>query len=237
MHSFTHTHKEAGEGSAHQRRGIITISAWFYDLMVRWFVMHGREQEFRQMIVDLARLQSGETVLDVGCGSGTLPLVAKKRVGKTGRVCGIDPSVPLLAGARRKAAKVGLPIDFQPGGIEQIPFSDQSFDVVLSTFMMHHLPDDLKRQGLSEIARVLKPGGCLLVVDFKRAEEHQGQPAQPGAGSMGLQDLSVLMKEAGFSQMETGEIPFHIRSFDAGHQHYGFISARSSQGRERGAPL
>ncbi len=237
MHSFTYTHREAGEGSAHERRGIVTISAWLYDLMVRWFVMHGREQEFRQMIADLARLQSGETVLDVGCGTGTLALVAKKRVGKTGRVCGIDPSVPLLAGARRKAARAGLPIDFQPGGIEQIPFSDQSFDVVLSTFMIHHLPDNLKRQGLSEIARVLKAGGCLLVVDFKRPEEYQSQPGQFGVGEMGLQDLPVLMKEAGFSQTETGEIPFHMSSLAAGHQNYGFVLARKSQAAEERTTL
>ena len=91
--------------------------------------------------------------------------------------------------------------------IEQLSFPDQSFDVVLSTLMMHHVPDDLKRRGLSEIARVLKAGGCLLVVDFKRPEEYQSQPGQFGVGEMGLQDLPVLMKEAGFSQMETGEIP------------------------------
>lgn len=184
------------------------------------------------MIADLVRLQPGEAVLDVGCGTGTLALVAKKRVGETGRVCGIDPSMQLLTGARRKAVRAGLPIDFQLGGIEQIPFSDQSFDVVISTFMMHHLPDDLKHQGLSEIARVLKAEGYLLVVDFKRPEEDQRQPGQVGVGSTGLQDLPVLMKEAGFSQTETGEIPFHMRSLAAGHQNHGFVLARKSQTEE-----
>src|SRR5882724_1248484 len=176
MHSFTHHHRESDEKSIPERQGVITISAWLYDLMTQWFVMHGKEQTFRRMIADLAQLQPGEAVLDVGCGTGTLALVAKKRVGEMGRVCGIDPSSQLLVGARRKAKRAVLPIDFQPGGIEQIPFSNQSFDVVLSTFMMHHLSDDLKRQGLSEIVRVLKPGGRLLVVDFKRPEEDQSQP-------------------------------------------------------------
>lgn len=77
--------------------------------------------------------------------------------------------------------------------------------------MMHHLPDDLKRQGLAEIASVLKPGGRLLVVDFKRPEEHYGRPARParlGAGEIGLQDQPALMKEADFSQVETGETRF-----------------------------
>ncbi|HEV2656051.1 MAG TPA: hypothetical protein VGT82_13890, partial [Ktedonobacteraceae bacterium] len=52
------------------------------------------------------------------------------------------------------------------------------------------------------------PGGRLVIVDFKHSQEHQGQPAQFGAGEIGLQDLPALMKEAGFSQIESGEIPF-----------------------------
>lgn len=229
MYSFTHHHRRSDERSASRKReAIITFSAWRYDLIVRWFVMHGKEQVFRQMVADLARLQPGEAVLDVGCGTGTLALKAKEHVGQTGRVCGIDPSMPLLAGARRKAERAGLALDFQVGGIEQIGFPDQSFDVVLSTFMLHHVPDDLKNQGLSEIARVLKAEGRLLVVDFKRPEGHQDQP-----GQFGLQDLPALMKEAGFSQTETGEIPFPIRSFDAGHQHYGFVLARKSETEAR----
>src|SRR2546421_8698595 len=160
MHSFTHHHERPNaQPTPSKREAIITFSAWRYDLIVRWLVMRGKEQVFRGKIADLARLQSGEAVLDVGCGTGTQALVAKERIGKTGHVCGIDPSVSLLAGARRKAARAGLTIDFRVGGIERIAFPDRSFDVVLSTFMFHHLPDDLKRQGLSEVARVLKADG------------------------------------------------------------------------------
>jgi SAM-dependent methyltransferase len=227
MHSFTHHHQRRDAQPPSSRRGaIITFPAWRYDLIVRWFVMHGKERVFRAKIADLAQLQAGEAVLDVGCGTGTQALVAKVRVGTTGRVCGIDPSVSLLAGARRKAARAGLAIDFQVGGIEHIAFPDQSFDVVLSTFMFHHVPDDLKRQGLSEVARVLKTDGRLLVVDFKHSEGPHKQPGQFGAGALGLQELPALMKEAGFSQVETSEIPFHIRSLAAGHQLYGYVLAR-----------
>ena len=73
--------------------------------MVRLFIYHGKEQELRQGIIDLARLQAGEKVLDVGCGTGTLALLAKEHVGKTGCVCGIDPSAQLLTGARRKESQ------------------------------------------------------------------------------------------------------------------------------------
>jgi ubiquinone/menaquinone biosynthesis C-methylase UbiE len=62
------------------------------------------------------------------------------------------------------------------GVIEQLGFPDQSFAVVPSTFMLHHLLDDLKRQGLAEIARVLKPGGRLFVVDLKGHALPVGEP-------------------------------------------------------------
>jgi SAM-dependent methyltransferase len=153
-----------------------------------------------------------------------------RRVGAAGRVSGVDPGPQQIACARSKATRRNLPIDFQIGVIEQLPFPDQTFDVVLSTLMMHHLPDDLKRQGLAEIARVLKPGGRLVIADFKRPEEQQGQPARLGAGELGLQDLPALMTEAGFSQIESGEIRFPRLPGLSGA---GFVRARTGQGRER----
>jgi ubiquinone/menaquinone biosynthesis C-methylase UbiE len=211
-----HHHREAGEAPAPHTRGhVLNWWGWVYDLLARFgmrFILGGSEHALRQTTADLAQLQPGEAVLDVGCGTGTLAMVARLRVGETGSVTGIDPSVQLLTRARRKAARRGLEINFQLGVIEQLPFPDQSFNVVLSTLMMHHLPDDLKRQGLVEIARVLKPGGRLLVVDVRRPEEHHDRPAQlVGQWNSGIQDQPALMKEAGFSQIETGETPFRGR--------------------------
>ncbi len=99
-----------------------------------------------------------------------------------------------------------MPIEFQTGVIEQLPFPDSTFDVVLSTLMMHHLPAPLKRQGLAEIARVLKPGGRLVIADFKRKQERHGQAARFHAGGSGMQELAALVSEAGFSQVETEEM-------------------------------
>ena len=175
--------------SVPKTRGTVLNWGWFYDL-VMWFLARGREQALRQMIADLAQLQPGQAVLDVGCGTGTLALVAKERVGTTGRICGIDPGSRQIARARSKAARSGLSIDFQLGVIEQLAFPDQSFDVVLSTFMIDHVPHDLRRQGLAEIARVLKPGGRLLVV------------------ASSIQDLPPLMWDAGFIQVGSGETRF-----------------------------
>jgi SAM-dependent methyltransferase len=147
-------------------------------------------------------------VLDVGCGTGTLAIEAQQRLGPAGRVFGIDPAPEQIARARAKAARRQLPIDFRIGVIEQLPFPDQSLDVVLSTIMMHHLPDDLKQRGLFEIARVLRPGGRLVIADFKRKEQSPGAAAPFGAGHAGVQDLTALVENAGFSQIETEEMRF-----------------------------
>jgi ubiquinone/menaquinone biosynthesis C-methylase UbiE len=220
MHTFAHKHpSQPGETSATETQGRILDQGWRYDLM-EWvldtFITRGWLRELRQRTANLARLEPGEKVLDVGCGTGTLAIEVQRRVGATGRVCGIDPGVQQIARARSraqppfgKAARRNLPIDFKVGVIEHLDFPDQSFDAVVSTLMMHHLPDDLKRRGLAEIARVLKPGGRLVIADFKRPEQTQDCPARHGRhGAMGsgIQDLPALLKDAGFSQVEMEEM-------------------------------
>ncbi len=208
MHSFArHRHSRSGEASVKETKGLIGSGGWRYDLM-GWFcdtfLFRGQVRELRQRTATLARLQPGDAVLDVGCGTGTLAMEVKPRVGRAGRVAGIDPSPQQIARARAKAARRHVPIEFQIGVIEHLAFPDQTFDVVLSTLMMHHLPTSLKRQGLAEIARVLKPGGRLVIADFKRKQERQAVRFHAGGSSM--QDLAALVKEAGFEQVETEEM-------------------------------
>ncbi len=152
-HSAPHTH------------GAVIHWARLYDLATGWLGM-GRRSALRTATVESAGLRPGEKVLDVGCGPGVLTLLARERVGPTGEAYGIDPSPEMIALAREKAAKRGLDAQFRTGVIEQLPFEDGSFDAVLSSLMLHHLPDDLKRKGFREIARVLKPGGRLLAFDM-----------------------------------------------------------------------
>jgi ubiquinone/menaquinone biosynthesis C-methylase UbiE len=209
MHSFARRQSKSGEMSAKETQGLILNRGWRYDLEVWFFdtvLLHGRLRELRQRIADLARIQPGEKVLDVGCGTGTLAIEVQQHVGATGRVCGVDAGAQQIARARSKAARRDLPVEFQIGVIEELDFPDQTFDVVLNTLMMHHLPDDLKRQGLSEIARVLKPGGRLVIADFERPEERQDQPARFGGGESGIQGLPGLIKATGFSQVETEKL-------------------------------
>lgn len=210
MHSeFAHHHHGEPTEAAPETEGAVLDRGWRYDLM-QWvmdtFMFRGQLRGMRQRAIQLARLQPGEAVLDVGCGTGTLAMQAQPPVGPKGRVVGIDPGPQQIARARSQAAKHHLPIDFQIGVIDHIAFPDQSFDVVFSTLMMHHLPDDLKRQGLGEIVRVLKPGGRLVIADFKPPEERQGRAVHFGAGGSGLQDLAAILGAAGFSGVETEEM-------------------------------
>ena len=210
MHSFArHRHSEASKASATETKGLILNGGWRYDL-TGWFhdtfSFRGKFRELRQRTANLARIQPGEQVLDVGCGTGTLAMEVARRVGRAGRVAGVDPGTEQIARARAKAARRNVPIEFQIGVIEQLPFPDQTFDVVFSTLMMHHLPASLKRQGLAEIARVLKPGGRLVIADFKRKQERTGQAARFHAGGSSMQDLADIVSEAGFEHLEIEEM-------------------------------
>ncbi len=218
MHSFfaRHMHRQSGEAAATDTKGLVMDQGWRYDVSVGFmnmFMFRGAMRGFRQQTISFARLKPGEAVLDVGCGTGTLAISVRTRIGHSGMVAGIDPGPQQIARARAKAERRHLPINFQLGVIEQIAFPDQTFDVVFSTLMMHHLPVPLKRQGLAEIARMLKPGGRVVIADFIRKQERQGQAARFHAGGSSIPDLVHLVEEAGFSQVATEEM--HPQRFSA----------------------
>ncbi len=167
----------------------------WYDAVNRIHFL-GREDRFREWTVDLAEIKPGRTVLDVGCGTGNLTMAAKVRSGADGEVHGIDAAPEMILEAERKAAERGLDIQYQVGLIEDIPLPDGSFDVVLSSLMLHHLPKDLKRRGVAEIARVLKPGGRFVAVDI--------DPRLIG----NLRTVAEAMEANGFEEMRRGKTGF-----------------------------
>ena len=174
-----------------------------------------------RMVIELARVKPGDTVLDVACGTGSLTLTALSYAGPDGKVYGIDAAPEMIEVAKNKASRSGLEIGFEVGLIENLAFPDATFDVVISRLAIHHLPDDLKRIGFAEILRVLKPGGHLLIADFR-------QPTNPVinhitsalVGSHMMQtnvwDLPSMLASAGFVEITSGPTRSAFLAFVSG---------------------
>lgn len=153
------------EPAPHTHGVTMSWASPFYDA---YCPLLGLGPDFRRETLRHAGIRSGERVLDVGCGTGVLTRLAAEAVGSTGYVAGIDPSPGMIAVARRNAVATASRAQFRLAAIEALPFADASFDLVLSSFMMHHLPPEVKRAGLAEVYRVLKPGGRLVIVDIDK---------------------------------------------------------------------
>src|SRR5262245_24410876 len=133
----------------------------FYDPFVK---LLGTESAHRRL-VDQARLQPGQHILEIGCGTGNLTIMVKTLYPAV-EVVELDPDPKALARARRKAERQAVSIQLDRGFSEELPYPDRSYNRVLSAFMFHHLNHDEKKQSLHEIWRVLKPGGSLHLLDF-----------------------------------------------------------------------
>jgi ubiquinone/menaquinone biosynthesis C-methylase UbiE len=129
-----------------------------------------RDRAIKRPVLERAAITSGDHVLDVGCGTGTLAIAAA-RAAPSVTVAGLDADASILARARKKAADAGLEIKFDQGMSTALPYPDASFDVVLSTLFFHHLPDDAKHATAADVARVLRPGGRLVVGDLGRPQD------------------------------------------------------------------
>lgn len=152
-----------------------------YDTVIRLGLP---ERKFKRRLIEQARIATSQVVLDLGCGTGTLAIMAK-RAHPGATIVGLDGDPKILAIAARKAATEGVALALQCGMAFELPYADSSMDRVLSSLVFHHLTSEEKLRALVECRRVLRPDGELHIADWGR----------PHNALMWLASLSVRLFE------------------------------------------
>lgn len=166
--------------------------------------------------VAIASLKEGETVLDLGSGAGLDCFLAAEKVGKNGKVIGVDMTPEMIEKARENAEKDNFGnVEFRLGEIENLPVADNSVDVIISNCVINLAPD--KRKVFNDAFRVLKPGGRLMISDIVLLKElpdfiKTSIKAYVGcvSGAMMRDEYIETIIEAGFEEIkiiETTTLP------------------------------
>ena len=168
---------------------------------------------FRAALIERVGLSSGHRLLDVACGPGLLIFDAVPIIGPAGRGIGVDISDKMVEGARRKAARLKLTnTEFQRMDAESLDFPDESFDAVTAGLALLHFPDPA--QALSEMKRVLKPGGGVAVSEwgsnshatiFAAYGRQASRTPVPGPASH-PKSIPDMLKSAGFTDRGQQEV-------------------------------
>ena len=141
--------------------------AWRYDFL-NHFLSFGIDRRWRKRAIHILSQVSPETILDVACGTGDLSIEALKL--KPRMIIGVDISEGMLAKGREKLGRKNLEniITLVQGDSEALKFDDETFDAAMVAFGVRNFED--LNQGLTEIIRVLKPGGLLVVLEFSKPQ-------------------------------------------------------------------
>ena len=159
-----------------------------------------------------AQLQEGQTVLDLGSGAGNDCFIARREVGASGKVLGVDFTPEMNERARRNAEKLGFEnVHFLEGDIDDLPLEADSVDVVVSNCVLALVPDKLRTY--REVMRVLRPGGHFSISDVVsrgKLPEAMRRDASLYAGCIGgaidHRDYLAIIEEAGFAEITVQQL-------------------------------
>lgn len=186
----------------------------FYDVANE---LLGLGRRFRRAVIEALELEGTERLLDAGCGTGSLLLDLLAGYPKL-RASGVDPDDKALELAKNKLSERGVPL--HQARMEELPFETGSFDVVVTTLAIHHIPIDRRAASLAECARVLRPGGRILAADF--GPDGAGPAARAVVAFLGLFEavgenarLPLLLSQAGFDDVRLAGRR-HLAAFHAG---------------------
>jgi ubiquinone/menaquinone biosynthesis C-methylase UbiE len=173
---------------------------WTYELTTA-IAFRGRRRSVYRRVVALSGARPGDQVLDIGCNAGYLARLLAAAVTPGGQVTGVDPAEPAIAHATRRAPANAT---FTVGTAQDLRWPDASFDVVTSTLAVHHIPEADRAAAFGEVFRVIRPGGRLLVADFRPSRRHRGPHGMKHARGI---DLAALAEAAGFRVEASGDLP------------------------------
>jgi ubiquinone/menaquinone biosynthesis C-methylase UbiE len=169
----------------------------------------GRRRRLFTQLAAESGARPGDQVLDVGCGSGYFTRLMAAAVAPGGTAHGVDPSAEGITHAQRLTRLANC--TFSDGIAENLDAPDGSYDVVVTSLMIHHLPETLRPRAISEMFRVLRPGGSVLIAEFRpptsRIGRHLiGAVHGPAMAHNRLDLLSPMVQEAGFEQLRSGDL-------------------------------
>ena len=173
-----------------------------YDPLVRWLGFDRSRHE----LMSQANLRPDHHVLDIGCGTGSFVLLLKRQY-PTVQTIGLDPDPKALRRAENKIRRAGVSVQLDRGFADELRYETDSLDRVFSSFMFHHLEEDVKKKTLTEVRRVLKPGGSFHLLDFTADHGSHGYLARLFHSHAMMKDntderLLQLMNDEGFKNAE-----------------------------------